>query len=333
VGWLLVPLVADAAASSPRARGYTVDYLRTLCAGAPVLFLFFACEGTFKGQGDMRRPMRALGAAVLLNAVLDPLLIFTFGLEVLGAALATVIALGVTGGLLAFAGLRRGWIMGGLGGVDAALFRRIVRIGMPVSLHGIVFSLVYIFIFRETNLQGGDAAGSALGLGLRLEGVAYQVSVGLASAAAAVVGQCLGAGNRARANEGAWTAVRIGAWVGGAWGLVLLVLPEAVVASLSSSGEAALHATDYCRIVAVSVAFTAVEIILEGAFSGAGDTRPALFLSMPLTVARIPAAMLAARVLGMGVSGVFWALTWTSVLRGLAMALWFARGRWALARA
>jgi Na+-driven multidrug efflux pump len=54
---------------------------------------------------------------------------------------------------------------------------------------------------------------------------------------------------------------------------------------------------------------------------------------MPLTVARIPVAMLCTRVLGMGVSGVFWAITWTSVLRGLALALWFARGRWVAARA
>jgi putative MATE family efflux protein len=333
VGWLLVPSVAAMSASSPRAAGYTVDYLRTLCAGAPVLFLFFACEGTFKGRGDMGRPLRAFGMAVLLNAALDPLLIFTFGLKVLGAALATVIALCVTGALLAYGGIRRKWITGGFGGVDRRLFLRIVKIGAPVSLHGIVFSLVYIFIFRETNLAGGDAAASALGLGLRLEGVAYQASVGFASAAAAVVGQCLGAGNRLRASEGAWMAARLGAWIGGIWGLALLVLPEPAISWLSSSDPAALYATDYCRIVAVSVAFTAVEIILEGAFSGAGDTRPALFLSMPLTVLRIPVAMLAARAFGMGVAGVFWALTWTSVLRGLAMALWFARGRWAAARA
>ncbi len=332
-GWFLVPLVAAASESSPRAAANTVDNQRTLCAGAPLMFLFYACEGTFKGHGDMRRPLRALLFAVVLNAALDPLLIFTFKLEVLGAALATVIAFGITGALLATAGLRRKWIVGGFGGLDWKLFGRVLRIGAPVSVHGIVFSLVYISIFRETNLAGGDAAASALGLGLRLEGVAYQASVGFAAAAAAVVGQCLGARKPERANEGAWTAVRIGAWVAGIWGLVVLVLPEPVIAWFSSSDLAALHATDYCRIVAASVAFTAVEIILEGAFAGAGDTRPALFLGLPLTVARIPVAMFAVRVLGRGVSGVFWALTWTSVLRGIAMALWFARGRWAAARA
>jgi putative MATE family efflux protein len=333
LGWFLVPLVAHVSEASADAAKYTVDYLRTLCAGAPLIFLFYACEGTFKGRGDMQRPLRALGLALLLNLALDPLLIFTLRLEVTGAALATVIAFGVTGGLLLLSGVRRKWIVGGPGGLDRRIFLRVVKIGAPVSVHGIVFSLVYISIFRETNLAGGDAAASALGLGLRLEGVAYQTSVGLAAAAAAIVGQCLGARNARRANEGAWTAVRYGAWFGGLWGLLLLLLPEVWIRWLSSSDVAALHATDYCRIVAVSVAFTAVEIVLEGAFSGAGDTRPALFLGLPLTVARIPAAMLLSRVFGMGVAGVFWALTWTSVLRGLAVAVWFARGRWTLARA
>lgn len=332
LGWVLVPWVAVANQSSPRAAGYTVDYLRALCAGAPVMFLFYACEGSFKGHGDMGRPLRALGSAVVLNMVLDPLLIFGAKLEVLGAALATVISFAVTGGLLCLASVRRGWV-GRAKGLDLALVGRVLKIGTPVSVHGIVFSLVYIFIFRETNLAGGDAASSALGLGLRLEGIAYMTSVGFAAAAAAVVGQCLGAGKPQRANDGLWTAVRIGTWIGGLWGLLMLLAPRDLIGLFSSSDLATLHTVDYCRIVAVSVAFTAVEIVVEGGFAGAGDTRPALFLALPLTAARVPLAMFAVRVLGMGVPGIFWALTWTSVARGIALALWFARGRWVRARA
>ena len=47
----------------------------------------------------------------------------------------------------------------------------------------------------------------------------------------------------------------------------------------------------------------------------------------------VPAIPLFARTFGLGVAGVFWALTATSVLRGLAFAFWFARGRWVHARA
>jgi len=333
LGWLLVPLVVAANRASPAAAGYTLDYLNTLCAGAPLIFLFYAVEGTFKGHGDMHRPLRALATAVVLNMVLDPLLIFGLGLAVTGAALATVIAFGVTGLLLGREAHRRRWIQGPGASLDLAIVRRVLAIGTPVSVHGILFSGVYVFIVAETNLAAGDAATAALGLGLRIEGVAYMTGVGFAAAAASVVGQCLGAGRPRRANEGAWTATRWAVWLTGGWGLVLFLLPAGLVALVAPSAEATAYTLLYCRIVAISVPFTALEMVLEGAFSGAGDTRPALFLALPLTLLRIPLAMLLTRVLGWGAEGVFWALTWTSVARGILLAFWWARGRWVLAKA
>lgn len=327
-GWFLVPLLIEGNAASPAAAAHTLDYLRTACVGAPLIFLFHGCEGIFKGRGDMRRPLYAVAGAVGLNLLLDPLLIHVAGLEVLGAALATVIAFGVTGSVLLLLACRRTWVTIGGAGFDVALVRRVVRIGTPVSLHGIVFSFVYIFIVAETNRAGGDAATAALGFGLRFEGFAYMVSVGFCSAAAALVGQNLGAGNVRRARDAAWTAVRVAAWVSGIWGLLLLLLPQSVVAWMSPGAATAAYAVDYFEIVAMSLAFTAVEIVLEGAFSGAGDTIPPMVLGLPLTIARIPLAMLLSRGVGWGVAGVFWALTITSVLRGLAFAFWFARGRW-----
>ncbi|MHC4971620.1 MAG: MATE family efflux transporter [Planctomycetota bacterium] len=332
-GWLLLPSLVQGNRLSPQASQYTLDYIGTLCTGAPVMFLFYAFEGAFKGRGDMRRPFRALLAAVMINIALDPILIHVAGLKVFGAALATVTAFGVTGLLLGVAAVRRGWLKWDGLPVDAPLVGRVLRIGTPISMHGIVFSAVYVFIVREVNRAGGDAATAALGLGLRIEGFAYMTSVGFAAAAAAVVGQSLGAKKPVRANAGAWTAVRVGAWLAGGWGLLCFLLPEAWIAHLAPGPQATRYAVLYFEITAASFAFTAVEIVLEGAFSGAGDTRPAIFLAIPLTVARIPIAILAARVFGWGVPGVFWALTWTSVVRGLLFAFWFARGRWVFGKA
>ncbi|MHC4820074.1 MAG: MATE family efflux transporter [Planctomycetota bacterium] len=72
LGWLFIPSLVQGNRLSPQASQYTLDYLRTLCAGAPLLFLFYAFEGTFKGRGDMRRPFRALLAAVVINMALSP---------------------------------------------------------------------------------------------------------------------------------------------------------------------------------------------------------------------------------------------------------------------
>ena len=58
-----------------------------------------------------------------------------------------------------------------------------------------------------------------------------------------------------------------------------------------------------------------------------------MLMGIPLTVVRIPGAMVVSRVFGWGLPGIFWVLTLTAVARGLFLALWFARGRWIHAKA
>lgn len=329
-GWVLVPWAGFDL--SPAASAYAVDYLRTAYAGAPFIFWFYSTQGVFKGRGDMQRPLRAVAMSLALNMVLDPVLIHVAGLEVLGAALATVASFAITAALLCRAAVRRDWIRPRAPGLDWELVRRVVRIGTPISIHGIVFSGVYVVIVKEVNHAGGDAAGAALGLGLRIEGFAFMTGVGCATGAAAVVGQNLGARNVYRAHRGAWTAARVAICVTGFWGFLMLLAPRGVVELLSPGPVTTAYALDYLRIVSMSLAFTAMEIVLEGAFSGAGDTLPPMLLGIPLTLVRVPAAM-AATAAGWGVAGVFWTLSITAVVRGLVFAHWFARGNWVRAKA
>ena len=331
VGWFLVPLLVKGNAGSAKAAQYTVDYLRAACAGAPLIFFFYATEGTFKGRGDMRRPLRAVATALGLNMVLDPVLIHVAGFEVMGAAMATVISFGITAALLCRTAVGVGWIkLRGIG-MDMRIVKRIVRIGAPLSVHGIIFSGVYIVIVKEVYKAGGDAAAAALGLGIRFEGMAFMIGVGCASAAAAVVGQNLGAKNIPRARKGAWTAVRLAVYANAVWGLFMLWAPRPIVDWMAPDAVTALYATDYMRIVAVCLIFQAAESVLLGAFSGAGDTLPPMMLSIPMTAARVPAAILGGQL--WGVAGIFWALAITSVVRGLLFVFWFARGRWVYATA
>jgi len=332
-GLFAAPALVSWYALSPTASGYAGDFLRTVCLGAPAFFFFHGVEGNFKGRGDTHRPLRAVATTLALNMVLDPLLIHVAGLRVMGAALATVIAFLLTALLLARNATRRGWIEWLAPGFDARLVARMVRIGLPVSMHGIIFSGVYVFIMRETSRAGGDAATAALSLGLRVEGVAYMTAVGFATAAATLVGQNLGARQVRRAHASAWLAVRLAVQVTSAWGLLMLVAPDFVVGWMSPGAAAAVYAGEYFKIAAVAVGFMSIEIVLEGAFAGAGDTMPAIFLGLPFTVLRVPAAMLASRTFGWGVLGIFWALSLTSVVRGLLFAFWFARNKWTTAQA
>ncbi|XP_059427981.1 protein DETOXIFICATION 44, chloroplastic isoform X2 [Corylus avellana] len=69
------------------------EHFLTLRAfGAPPIVIALAAQGTFRGFMDTKTPLYAIGAGNLLNAILDVILIFLFGLGIGGAAIATVIS-------------------------------------------------------------------------------------------------------------------------------------------------------------------------------------------------------------------------------------------------
>jgi Na+-driven multidrug efflux pump len=76
--------------------GLTASYLLISLGGLPVYFAQTIVDGTLKGRGDTRRPMRHALICNALVIVLDPLLIYGLGLGVRGAALATVLARALT---------------------------------------------------------------------------------------------------------------------------------------------------------------------------------------------------------------------------------------------
>ena len=75
---------------------------------------------------------------------------------------------------------------------------------------------------------------------------------------------------------------------------------------------------------------TALEYVLDGAFAGAGDTLPPLLVGLPLTAARVPLAWFFAHPMGLGVDGIWIAITISTMAKGILLALWFRRGRWKL---
>ncbi|BAT84019.1 Protein DETOXIFICATION 44 [Vigna angularis] len=78
-------------ADSPM-RGPAEQFLSLRAFGSPAIVLALAAQGTFRGFLDTKTPLYAVGVGNFLNAILDPILIFNFGLGVSGAAVATVIS-------------------------------------------------------------------------------------------------------------------------------------------------------------------------------------------------------------------------------------------------
>ncbi|HEX5581920.1 MAG TPA: MATE family efflux transporter, partial [Gemmatimonadaceae bacterium] len=303
------------------------DYLRTYLLGAPLMYGFFAVDAGFRAAGDTRTPFMLLLASVGVTLVLDPVLILGLWgapeLGIAGAAVATVATRAVAF-VLGLAMLRRR-AMVRFGAPRRAPIAAICRVGLPTALTGSFFSIIYVLLTRTTT-NFGTPALAALGLGHRVESWLYMMAVGFGAAAAATVGQNMGAGHTDRAERAGWVSVAYGLVPAGVVCLLMLSVPETLASLFTEDPAVVAETARYLRIAAVAQLLLVMEVVLEGALGGAGDTVPPMLASTTLTASRLPlAAFATAR---WGVVGLWWTITITAVLRGVAMALLWRSGRW-----
>ncbi len=330
-GWALAGTMFRVMTVPPEVATLGRAYLSTWLLGAPLVFGFFAIEATFRAAGDTRTPFVMLAGSVCVSIVLDPLLITGVGpfprLGVEGAALASVMVRG--GGFLLGLGiaLRRGLLR--IRAPDWRSLPTIIRVGAPLSLSGVLLSLIYMWLTRFTS-RFGTPALAALGVGHKMEGLGFIAISGFSLAASALVGQNLGARQEARAREAVRLTVGYCLAVTVTTAIAFLLIPGALVALFTRDPQVITDGVLYLRVIAVAQIGQSFELILEGALAGAGYTFWPQVASTTLTALRIPLAAWWSRPIGL--LGIWLALSVTAISRGVAMILFWKSGRWRAVR-
>jgi len=326
-GWAVMDTMFRLMMVPPEVATLGRAYLMTWLLGGPLVFGFFAIEATFRAAGDTRTPFLMLAGSVCVSILLDPLLIAGIGpfprLGVEGAALASVMVRG--GGFLlgVVLALRRGLLR--ISAPDWRTLPTIIRIGAPLSLAGVLLSLIYMWLTRFTS-RFGTAALAALGIGHKMEGLGFIAISGFALAAGALVGQNLGAKQEARARQAVRLTVGYCLVVTVTTALAFLLVPRPLVALFTDDPQVIADGVLYLRVIAFAQIGQSFELILEGALAGAGYTFWPQIVSTSLTALRIPLAAWWSR--GFGLLGIWLALSVTAIARGIAMVLFWKGGGW-----
>lgn len=335
VGFLITPWIFELMGTEPEVTQMGVRYLRIFFVGVVFFFVNDTFMGFFRAIGDTKAALFIGATAIITNIVLDPLLIFGIGpfpaLGTQGASIATITA-AMCGALMLLILLKKNRYpfpicFNLFDRFDWRLIRTIIRIGFPPAIAYITFSVVYIFL-NSIVASFGTVSIAGLLIGNRLESISYMTCFGFSIAASTLVGQNLGANQAARAARSGWTALGIAAGFTLVISILFLFTPGPLARIFTGDEEVIAIAIGYLQIIAISQIFMAAEIVLEGAFSGAGNTIPPMVVSIPGSIARLPLAYYLAVTVGMGINGVWWALTLTTILKGLVIVFWFSMGRW-----
>ena len=106
--------------------------------------------------------------------------------------------------------------------------------------------------------------------------------------------------------------------------LAFVLFPEAISRMFFHEEEAVRISIGYLQIIGLCEAFMCVELTTVGALSGLGMTKLCSILSVTLTGARIPLAILLSDT-ALGVEGIWWALSISSIAKGIVFYIAFQR--------
>jgi MATE family, multidrug efflux pump len=310
-------------------------YTSLMIGSSGVIFLLFLINAIFRGAGDPALAMRALWLANAVNIILDPCLINGWGpfprLGVLGAAVATTTGRGI--------GVCYQLWMLGTGKSRVVIGRKELRINpailwrlLAVSITGIIQFLVatasWLGMVRIISLFG-SAAVAGYTIAIRLFVFVILPSWGLSNAAAALVGQNLGAGKPDRSEQAVYRAGIFNMVYLGIISIVFLTCADGLAGIFTREPEFHSVAVECLHILAVGNISYAWGMVMVQAFNGAGDTRTPTLVNLGCYwMFQIPLAYLLAVFLGWGPKGVFTAIPSAETALAVTSLILFRRGEW-----
>ena len=171
-------------------------YLKIYFLGMPFMMIYNFGAAIMRSMGDTKRPFYSLVIAGIANTLLNLLLVIKFGMDVEGVAIATVVANFINAAFIVY-WLRREsepfTLIVSKMRINYGEMRKMLQIGIPAGLQGMVFSVANTFIQSAINNYGSDAiAGSSAAL--NYEVYCYFIMTAFCQAAVAFISQNYGAG-------------------------------------------------------------------------------------------------------------------------------------------
>lgn len=160
--------------------------------------------------------------------------------------------------------------------VDWVTARQILSIGAPSMIEQGIIQLSFLLFFAIL-AKYGTSAYAAYGIGISLVSFSIVVGFGFGIAAATVVGQQLGAGNREMAVKSGWRGLRMAAGAMVCLSVLLALFARDLAEFMIDDPQVIQYTTIFIYMIAASQPLMACEMTLGSALRGAGDTRFPLF--------------------------------------------------------
>lgn len=302
-----------------------ISYLRIVSTAFPFVFLSASFTGIFNAAGRSKIPFTINGIGLLINMLLDPILIFVLDGKTDGAAWATWIAQASVFSLFLYQLKFKNILWENfcfLGRLKRTYTIRIFKIGFPVATLNALFAFVNMFLGRTASTVGGHLGLMAMTTSGQIEAITWNTSQGFSTALSAFVAQNYAARRIQRVMKALKSTLFMTFIFGLLCSFLFIFGGNNIFAIFVPEKEAYEVGGLALRIDGYSQLFMMLEIVIQGVFYGIGRTIPPAIISITCNYLRIPMALLLVS-FGWGLSGIWWSICITSILKGIIIFIWF----------
>lgn len=300
------------------------EYLVIVALGMIFAFLNPLFTGIFNASGSSKNPFLINAIGLIFNMVFDPILIFGLGgfpaLGVKGAAIATVGAQIVVTILFIISFIRNGYSLSikNKKYIEKSCIYKICKYGLPTALQNCLFSVFAMLIGRVISGWGATAI-AVQKVGSQIEAISWMTAEGFSAALTAFVGQNFGANKWDRIMKGYKSTMIMALAIGFLSSILFIFFGERIFTLFIPEAEAIQQGAVYLRILGYSQLFMCAEITTTGAFAGFGNTITPSWVGIVFTGLRVPLAILLSKKEILGIDGVWWSISGTSIIKGIVL--------------
>lgn len=262
---------------------YARDYMEIILLGNAITHLYFGMNSALRSASKPRHAMYATMFTVVLNTILDPLFIWTFGLGIRGAAYATVLSQ-----LVAL--IWQFWIFSnpkelirlkrGIYSLRGDLVKNIIGIGISPFSMNVCACMVVIFINNQLVRFGGDMSVGAYGIANRIVFIFLMFVMGINQGMQPIAGYNYGAQKLDRMMQVVKLSI-IAATVIMILGWFLAMLAPRQCVSLFTTDQHLIDTTVHgMRIMMVMLPIVGYQMVITNFFQCIGKVKISIFLSL-----------------------------------------------------
>jgi len=302
---------------------FTKDFIMVLILGSPFVIANFALGQVVRAEGASKVSMNGMFISVIINIVLDPILIFTCHLNIVGAAIGTVVA--NTCAVLYYVYYLKNKSSTLTVSISTfkptlSMLKDIFKIGISSFLLD-AFMIVSVLLLNNFSAYYGDYAVAAFGIALRLAQLAQFAAKGLYIGVIPLIAYAYAAKNIKRMKGIINITAAYILILTMAFSLIMFIFREPIV-HLFSNNTYVINTGIYILIaMLISALFAGITGLFIAIFQGAGRGKEATLMSVVQGTLLIPIMILGKYTFGL--DGVIWSMTITEILTCLiGLYLW-----------